>query len=384
MRKVYRKVPFQQFTGYAFDRQKAVEDISGIATPFNKPITLIFEDGAALVRDYSRRVHATVENPTYDFSKKTIEDYMAISVITGLFHESKSHKVVVSEDGRAKFVPLINGEELSNKNNAYYEVLKKKSKVANQAKEWQTLSKELGFRATAPTFVPWEEIKDKECGGVKACIKIMNVNKEDFISYAADTLLTNIYGTNSKLSVNSQTSTLVVEPDAISLNMTEEQVRGNKKDIDFALSMMGDLKEEPIVKYAEDVNTVLDNARSFYNAHEDSIKTGVKIALAPVGAVGIAAFGSSVSGGTIAQITEATEIGGVVGGAVDLAIFGGSYAVRQLRGRTRRKNEEKTDGRYAVAERAASEEHFKEEEGVCFYLTTEKCATALAKEKKKK
>jgi len=372
MKTVYHKVSFHEFTGHDFKREILTEGLLSRDTPFDKPLSVNFGKGKAIgINESNLELYASVEQPSYDFSKKTIEDYMSRYEFQNIMHESKSHRTRVLPDGQASFEYLVNGEQLNRAGDVYLTTFKGPDQVKEQAKKWSAMANKLGFEPSLPKTLPLEN----GCEAVKVCTKFIRLKQDKIVPYTTNNLLKAISEDNSKLLISSSSSSLTAYPNEVRLDLG---YRPSKNDVDFAIDIMGEIKKEPDIRWGVNVNTKWDQFRESFEAHKDDLGTiGIFSAFPAVCGVG----------GAVVGIKEGLSLpyglaGAGIGGAIDLALVGGIVGSEWRNERKYRIQKEKERAHQEFEEFARSQEHLKHPYGSCVVVSTDKCIRKVAKKRK--
>jgi len=371
MKTVYHKISFHEFTGHDFKRERLTEGFLSRDTPFDKPLSVNFGKGKAIgINESNLELYAAVEQPSYDFSKKTIEDYMSKYKFENIMHESKSHRARVLPDGQASFEYLVNGEQLNRAGDVYLTTFKGPDQVKEQAKKWSAMANKLGFEPSLPKTLPLEN----GCEAVKVCTKFIRLEQDKIIPYTTNNLLKAVSEDNSKLLISSSSSSLIAYPKEVRLDLC---YRPSKDDVDFAIDMMGEIKKEPDVRWGVNVNIKWDQFRESFEAHKDDL-----------GTIGIFSIFPAVCGvgGAVIGIKEGLSLpyglaGAGIGGAIDLALVGGAVGSEWRNERKYRIQQEKERAHQEFEEFARSQEHLKHPYGSCVVVSTDKCIRKVAKKK---
>jgi len=373
MKKVYQTVSFRQFAQKNFERKEFMDDFADSCPPFHQDLTLIFGSGRTIRQHegYEHPFFATVEHPSYDISSRLIQKYMTTHEIDSVVQKGESHLVSV-KDKVAKFEPLVRGCSINKYGDVGYATFKKPKNVRKQAKEWLEAAKILGFE----THMPQTLTMGDGCEAIKICTNYITLEENDVVPYVIDKMLKAVPEMDSKLSINCETSSLVIDLKAMTLT-TKTEARGRHRELPFALSMMGDFKE-PYVRYPTHVSTRGDELAAFYEAN----KAAIFYTLIPTVAAGVSAAVGYFEGENALGMLKHLGIGAGVGAAVDAVVVGVPYLVGSVKDWRRSRAERKEKERSRFGEWSADLPHLKDPYGFCVAISTDKCASKAPEKKK--
>jgi len=373
MRKIYQTVPFKQFAQKDFERREFMNDFANRRSNFHQDLTLIFGSGRTIrqFEGYDQNFFATVENPSYDTSSKLVEKYMTTHDVSGIVQKGESHMATV-KDGVARFEPLVDGCSLNRCGGVGYATLKRTKNVRKQAKEWSETAKALGFETHMPKTVPMVN----DCEAIKLCVNYITLGEDDVVPYVTGKMLKAVPETNSNLSLNCETSSLVIDSKAMTLT-TKEAARGRHRELPFALSMMGDFKE-PHVRYPSYVDTRWDAVATFYRANKDAIF----YTFIPVVAAGVSAAIGYAAGENTLGILKDSGFGAGIGLAGDAIVGGIPHLVGSIKGWRNSRAEKREEIRSRFGEFSSQLDHLKDPYGFCVAISTDKCASKIPEKKK--
>jgi hypothetical protein len=379
MRTIIHEVPYHTWkkeqvgAEQEFNREMLLADL--MSPLYN--IIFVFDKGKQISINY-KNFQAKVENPSQDFIKKSIADYISDNKNVSGLNESKSHHLNISNKGRLSLRFLANGHELINAaegdtTDVYVDAFRKKGDVKKYVELWERIAVDLDFEPIKHTVDLAED-----CKAVKICNRIMDLNKDALTLYVNDKVLKTIRDLNSKLVLTNKITSFALDKKGIVVE-TCFDAKPTRQDYEHLLNLMWDGKKEPNVKWGVEVKTWLDALREFYRAHQGKLVKPMLFSAVPAAATTLCAIIADVEK---LDVLSYAKTGFLYGLAFDVVVGGSFYGYVGWRDYKANKRREREEALKALAERARKEKH-DQIPYACAFITTNKCAIKASKEQLK-